>query len=314
MHHKVLVTAPASSANLGPGFDVFALALQKPSDRLRITAESSPTFRLKLRVASDPPLSSSRENAAYAVSESIAKEFGVRANVTLTLEKGVPVGVGLGSSAASGVAAAVGMNRLFGLKMNDSELLLQAGRGELVSSGTVHYDNVAASFAGGFVIVSDGKKPVVRRFAAPTSMRLCLVTPTISLPPRKTEFARSILPKQVELRKLVHNLSMASLIVYGFARGDIDSIGEGMRDEVIEPARSGMIPAYEQVRSSALRAGASGVCISGAGPSMLAVIDQTRARPARVLDAMLNAFKRSGVSAEGFVTVVGDGARVVEVV
>jgi len=310
---EVFAEAPASSANLGPGFDVFALAFREPKDTIHLSAEKSD--RLTISIVQGRgiriPLNV-EENAAGAVAEAIAKDFGVKAEVKLRIWKGVPIGIGMGSSAASSAAGAVAMNEIFDLDMPKEELIYYAGEGERTASGTAHYDNVSASIMGGFVIVKGGDRPRVISFRAPKDLALCIATPVVKLPTRKTEYARSILPKTTSLKSMVQNVASASTIVSGFALKDIGLIGDGMNDRIVEKARKRLIPAYDMVKSEAIRAGASGVCISGAGPSILAVVDSRKMKVSNVLDAMIASFRRAGVRANGFVTRVGDGAKIVE--
>jgi len=310
---RVVAVAPASSANLGPGFDVFAVALERPMDRLTLSAEKSSKTEALLKVRGVSGVSvRAEENAASYVALSMARDRGIHTLLRIELKKGIPVGVGLGSSAASSVAAALAVGELFELELSQTELLRYAALGERLSSGTAHYDNVAASLVGGFsVTINDGDRPHVIRYSPPRALKLCLATPVVALPKRKTEFARSLLPSVTKLSAAVHNLSMASAIVSGFARGDVQLIGYGMRDEIVEPARAGMIPGFHEVRRAAIQSGASGVCISGAGPTLLAVADSQKTSPPTILKAMLSAFGNAGVEATGFITKVGGGARVV---
>jgi len=110
----------------------------------------------------------------------------------------------------------------------------------------------------------------------------------------------------------VANVANASLMVAGFAQKDIKLIGKGMADRAVEQARKSMIPGFDRVRGQAMRAGAEGVCISGAGPSMLAIVDKRKSQPRTVLGAMLYAFGKEGVKSNGYVTRIGRGARVVK--
>lgn len=307
---KVTVESPASSANLGPGFDVFALALARPSDRITLRSEKSGKLRVAIRqvVGATIPVTATK-NSAGAVCLAIAEDRGIRESIAVDISKGVPIGMGMGSSGASAAAAAVAMNELFDLDMSSDDLIFYAGKGEEATSGAAHYDNVSAAVLGGFVVVVAGNRPSAIRFDPPENMSLCVVTPAVKLPERKTEYARSLIPKKVELKMMVSNVANASLVVSGFARGDTDLIGRGMNDRVIEEARKRMIPGYDAVKRSATQAGAAGACISGAGPSILAVVDRGKVRPSAVLDAMILRFEREGVKADGFVTKVGDGAR-----
>ncbi len=307
------VEAPASSANLGPGFDVFALALSKPKDRIALTMERSSIFRIRIEKMSDSAIPvSAKRNGAGVAALALASDYGLKADLRMKIWKGVPIGLGMGSSAASAAAAVVAVSKLFELGMARDEMVYYAGKGEAVTSGAAHYDNVAAAIAGGFVIVRVGERPSTITFRAPKNLSLVLVTPEVALPAQKTAYARSLLPESTSLRKMVGNIANASTMVAGFALKEIRMIGEGMNDLVVEEARKVMIPGYDQVKSEALSSGAVGVCISGAGPSMLAALDSKRTEPRSVLRAMVGAFRRSGVDAKGFVTTAGDGARVVD--
>jgi homoserine kinase len=315
---QIRVEAPASSANLGPGFDVFALALDSPRDSVRLRVGSaagarSPSVKMAGVTGLDVP-SSELENGACVVCLEMARQLGVRKEIVVELEKRVPIGLGMGSSGASAAAAAVAMNELLGLGLSSDELIFYAGKGEAVTSGSPHYDNVSASILGGFVVVRGGagERPTAVRFAPPAGLAVCVATPVVSLPRRKTEYARSLLPESVPLETLVENVANASLMVSGFAKKDIKLIGKGMTDRAVEQARKSMIPGYDHVKSRAIGAGAEGVCISGAGPSMLAIVDKGRAQPRKVLEAMLAVFGREGVESSGYVTRIGKGARVVK--
>jgi homoserine kinase len=309
---RVVVETCASSANIGPGFDVFALALAKPSERLSLSASSSDRFEIKIHDSTGILPTSTERNAAGKVVVGLAHRYKLKAAVKVVLDKRIPIGVGLGSSGASAAAAAFAMNQAFDLGMDNDDLVYHAGEGEFAASGAAHYDNVAASVYGGFVIVGGKKKPDCIMIRPPRSLKLCIATPVVKLPARKTEFARSILPRSVPLSKVTKGVSRASLVVAGFVSGNIDLIGRGLHDDIVESARQQLIPGYSRVKESALSAGASGVCISGAGPSVLALVEAQKSNPAQVLHEMLSTFSGGGTKATGFVTKPGRGARVVE--
>jgi homoserine kinase len=302
----VTVEAPASSANLGCGFDVFALALAEPKDRLTLQRAQS---RVSLTVSGSAQLAKEpKGNVAGAVATAIMAEHGVKCGVSMTLFKGVPVGAGLGSSAASSVAAAVGTNRLFRLGLREKEIIRFAGLGERLASGTAHYDNVAASLAGGFVIVRQGLD--FAKLGPPKGMALCLVTPKVRLPKEKTKFARSLLPKEVTMERAVAVIRAAGTMVHGFAAGNLEEIGQAMEESLVDDRRAVMIPGLDDVRRAAVSHGAAGVCISGAGPTLLAVCPKLSG--GRVLEEMEKAFRLAGIRSSGFTTVAGRGCRVIE--
>jgi homoserine kinase len=253
------------------------------------------------------PLEPSK-NGAGVVCMAMARDHRIGGRIRIELSKGVPIGLGMGSSGASAAAAACAMNRLFELGLDNDHLILYAGMGEAATSGAAHYDNVAASLLGGFVVVRPGERPSAIRFDAPASMGLCIVTPSLKFPERKTEYFRSVVPRTVVLGDMTSNVANASLIISGFARGDIGLIGAGMDDRVVEAARKKLIPGFDRAKERARSAGAAGVCISGAGPSMLAITDNRRCDPRAVVDAMIDGFREDGVGATGYVTTAGEGA------
>jgi homoserine kinase len=309
---EVIVEAPASSANLGPGFDVLALALANPVDRLAIRRDddAKPGLRLALEEGPSTPAELA-DNSAGAVALKIAKDHGIKSGVTMALQKGVPVGVGLGSSAASSVCAVIGMNECFDLRLSATEAIDYAVVGEETASGARHFDNVAAALLGGVVVVRSAGEVDVTRIGSPKGLGLCVVTPKLALPKKKTEFARSLIPKSVNLQDVTRNVSMAASLVLGFQAGNAGLVGKGMHDFIVEPSRASMIPGIEKVRARALEGGASGVCISGAGPTMLAVFDSEKSEGSVILKAMISGFKEAGVTATGFESRIGGGARVV---
>lgn len=308
---RIAVDAPASSANLGSGFDVFAIGLKDPRDRIELCVSESQQRVISLNYTNGYVFPNSDITAAGAVVKAIAKKFDIKSNIDVTVNNRIPIGVGLGSSAASSVGTAVAMNRLFGLGLTEERLLSYAVEGEFAASGARHYDNIAGSLQGGFRIVHQDPLKTVG-FPPPNGLAIIVVTPEVELPVRKTEYARSLLPKNLELGSMTKNISLASRVVAGFAKGDVAMIGSGLGDAVVEPARKAMIPWFKEVRSSALEAGAAGVFISGAGPSMIAVVDSLLLEPQRVRKAMTERFAMHSILTKSFVTTVGGGARIAE--
>jgi homoserine kinase len=310
-HKRVIIKAPATTANLGPGFDVFGLALEQPSDKVTIStipegvkikvtglsAETIPTFP--------------EQNTAGLVAIQILAEFSLKLGVLVEVEKGVMPGMGLGSSAAPAAAVAYGLNRLFDLKMDNKQLIRLAAKGEIASAGFEHADNVSAAIYGDFVIVKSYNPLEIVSLKSPPEMEVCIAFPHI-VTPSKTEKARSIVSKMVSIAKLVHNVGNAAAIASGFAIGDVDLIGESMSDAVVEPARAELIPGYEQVRENAFKAGACGVAVSGAGPAMVAVVNKMKANAHKVADVMREGFESAGVDATAFATRPGKGVRLLE--
>ena len=289
MADSVTVRAPCSTANLGPGFDVFGLALDAYYHELRLKKGGSGiTIVGPDSVPADPA-----KNSAGLVIKEMAKKFRIRTGLVLEIRKGVPTGYGMGSSAASAAAAAVAFDALFKLGLDGNSLVHYAGMGEVASAGSVHYDNVAASVLGGFVIVRTDPLDVTT-VPPPRDLILCVAIPRIAVPKKKTEASRRVLPKQVRMSDHVKNLSNASALAAGFVKRDVSLIGSSVRDVIVEPARKHLIPGFDSVKKRAVRAGAMAVTISGAGPSVIAFASAS-SKPKKILSAMKAGFASEGI-------------------
>src|SRR5579875_1085744 len=258
MLRRVGAISPASSANLGAGFDVFAVALKEPYDYVEVERTDRKEIELVIDSKQKDIPHDAEKNVATAVAKRIVQDYSIRYGLKIKIRKGVPVGVGLGSSAASSVASALAVNKLFELGLDDSQLINYASYGEFVASGVAHKDNVAASLLGGFIMLNSNNK----------------------LTFKKTEYSRSILPKQIPIEDAVMSISGASYIAAGFLLDDADMIGRGMMSSFVDKVRSKLIDGFEEVKDSAIKKGASGVCLSGAGPSVIAIVDRRKAEPA----------------------------------
>jgi homoserine kinase len=289
------VRAPATSANLGSGFDVFGVALDRPADVVRVEKADETTIDVTgigaTYIPTDPDA-----NTVGAVAEALDAPAHIR------IDKGVRPSSGLGSSAASAAAAALALNRLYDRGLTRKELVPVAAEGEAVVSGEAHSDNVAPSLLGGFTIASGGDITAVD-----ASIPLVACLPEIAV---STRDARRVVPSTAEMTDLVDTVGHAATLTVGMCRSDPELVGEGMTDEVVTPARAGLISGYTQVRSAALEAGATGVTVSGAGPSVIAACYAADRRT--VAGAMVDAFSDVGVDARAYQTRIGRGAEVLE--
>lgn len=288
---EITVAAPASTANLGPGFDVFGLALDCFADIVSVTKTDKPG----ITITGDDIPTDPAKNTAGIVAGMMTRDLGLPGGLDISITKNVPVGCGLGSSAASAAAAAVAVNMLFDLRLDSNAIVKFAGAGEMASAGTIHYDNVAASAIGNFVLVKTDPLDIIT-VSPPRDLVLCVSIPLGQRDiEKKTEKARKVLPPSVSLRDHVYNMSNAAAMVSGFFTGDLKLIGSAMRDVIVEPARGRTIPGYDAVRRHAMDAGALGVAISGAGPSMIAFVSGARDAEA-VSSSMRKAYDLLGLA------------------
>jgi homoserine kinase len=299
---KVTVKAPSSTANLGPGFDVFGLAIDAFYDTITLTKTKS-----GIKIITDDNIPTNPEkNTAGLVVKNMKKKFKIKDGIEIKIKKGIPAGYGMGSSAASAAATAVAFDKLFGLKLNGNSLVEFSGSGEKASAGTIHYDNVAASVLGGFVIVKTNPLDVIR-IEPPTNLRMCIAVPTINVPKKKTKVSRGVIPKKIKLSDSILNLSNAAAIVAGFMKKDPEIIGNSIKDVIVEPARQHMIPGFVKVKENAIKAGALGVTISGAGPSVIA-FSKSSANLKKISLAMAKGFASTNTKCQTVICKPSNGA------
>jgi homoserine kinase len=316
MAKSCTAAAPASTANLGPGFDVFGLGLDPLEDIVKIDKMPGISRQLSIHVSGENYMSIPTDadyNSAGLVIKKISTDFNISSDLQVTVLKRVPAGFGMGSSAASAAAAAIAFNGLFDLKIEKEKLIEYAAEGEIASAGTKHYDNVSGAILGGFVIVRTRPQLEFIRIAPPEDLVLVIAAPAVTQSVRKTEVARSVLPEHVPLSNVVHNVSAASTVVAGFALNDIEMIARGINDVIVEPARMFMIPSYDAVKRNALRSGALAVTISGAGPSMISFLN-TDKNALKVAQSMAAGFREAKIESMTYVCKPSGGAKIISTI
>jgi len=298
---RVRVFAPATVANVASGFDVLGFALESPGDAVRLTRSADRGVRV-LSVTGDDgklPLDPKKNTAAVAVAaflDRIGNPFGV----DVELEKRMPLSSGLGSSAASAVAAVTAANLLAGTPLSPVELLPFTTEAERVACGSAHADNVAPSLLGGFVLIRSYDPLDVVRLPVPAGLSCAVVHPHTEL---RTEDARRVLKKEIRLSDAIRQWGNLAALVAALYNGDLALLGRSLQDVVAEPARSLLIPGFAQVKAAALAAGALGCSISGSGPSVFALCAST-AEAARAGAAMAAAFKAAGLASDLYLSAV----------
>lgn len=289
------VRAPATTANLGSGFDTFGAALSGPADVIRVARADRTTITVTGSGAQYIP-----EDPANNVVGVVARELGVTAEIRI--DKGVRPASGMGSSAASAAGAALALAALYDLPHTRRDLIPVAAEGEALVAGQAHADNVAPALLGGFAVVrADG---VV---AVDADVPLVVALPAA---PVSTEDARAVVPDRVSMDTAVETVGSAATLVAGMCRDDPGLVGRGMRESAVTPARAALIDGYDVARAAASEAGATGVTVSGAGPAVVAACHPGDRRA--VAAAMIEAFDGAGVSARAFQTAIGDGATVLD--
>jgi len=308
LKNSVTVTAPSSTANLGPGFDVFGLALDAFYDQIKLSKKKTKGVKI---ISNDAIPNNPDKNTAGLVAKAMLKKFKIKSGVEIEIKKGVPPGYGMGSSAASASATAIAFDKLFKLNLDPFSLVKFAGEGEKASAGSIHYDNVAASVLGGFVIVLTEDPFNIIKIDPPKNLRLCIAIPKIDVPEKKTKVSRSMIPKKIKISDGIKNLTYATAIVAGFMNKDPELIGSSIRDVIVEPVRKRMIPGFDHVKKNALAAGALGVTISGAGPSIIAFAKKS-SNLQKICSSMEKGFSKANTNCQTIICKPTSGAKVIK--
>jgi homoserine kinase len=247
-----LVRVPASSANLGPGYDAMAAAV---SLHLELEVEETGEFSLE---PGGLEVSTGRDNLVVRAFESLHSADGI----AFRLRSEIPLARGLGSSAAAIVAGLFAADHLFELALSKQEMLARAAELE------GHPDNVAAAIHGGFVVCGDGEDgaPLAARFDPPEGLEGIVVIPPEEV---STRLAREAIPAEVPLADALANVAAAALLVLGLRSADLDLVGRGLHDAIHQPRRRHLYPRSMEIVDSATKLGALGATISGAGPTVL---------------------------------------------
>ncbi len=294
MHEKILVKSPASIANLGPGFDILAIAIEGSHDKVLVEPLEEP--RIMVDADGVPP---GRDNAAYAVAEHMLGRHCPAYGVRIRVWKGVPVSAGLGSSGATSAAVAYALNELFGLNLASKDLLEAAAEGEYLVAGARHYDNIAASLLGGLVVIGRHAGLGVLRLE-PLGVWFGIIVMR-SEEEGKTGLARSLLPKHLRLEDHVKQASAMASLLASVHMNDPVLFGRAVSiDYVAEPVRKTMIPLYDELKEAALKEGALGFNISGAGPSVF-IVHNDRDEAERIAAELVQRLSSNGVDAEPLV-------------
>lgn len=302
--------APATVANVSCGFDVFGFAVEAPGDEVILTLTDTPGVRI-MRIEGDGgrlPRDINKNTAAVPV-VNFLRTIGSDQGVEIVLKKNLPLGSGMGSSAASSVAALVGINHLMGEPFAKKDLLPFAMEAERIACGSGHADNVAPSLMGGFVLIRGYDPLDVVNIPTPDSLYCTLVHPHIEL---NTQDSREVLRRNIALKDAIIQWGNIAGLVAGLMKPDFGLISRSLKDVIAEPIRSMLIPGFDRIKQSAVDNGALGSGISGSGPTIFA-LSTDAATAGKVGEAIKQEFARFQLNSEVFVSrISGKGALVLD--
>jgi len=308
--------APATVANVAVGFDILGFAIESVGDEITVSLTDDQTVRITqvrdltgVSAALEVPLEAKRNAATVGLikfREDLQLDFGFQ----VELRKGIPLGSGMGGSAASTVGALVAANSLLETPLARESLMPYALLGEEVASAAIHADNLAPCLLGGLTLVLSTDPFRFVSLPVPAELLAVVVHPHIRL---DTRHARRILQPNISLADHVRQSASLGGFIAGCFRDDVEMIRHSLADFLIEPQRASLIPGFAEVKAAALAQGALGVSISGSGPSVFALVNTPDAA-ARVRDAMVESFRVHGSSdADSWTSPVNQqGARIID--
>ena len=277
----IRIKIPATTANLGPGFDTLGMALDV-YNIVEVKEEEGKGLNIQIIGLGEGILPTNKENIVYQAAEKVFQQVGIYPrNLQMRLTNNIPLSRGLGSSAAAIVGGIVAGNLLTGNHLPMEELLKIATKIE------GHPDNVAPALLGGLVIsCMEGDEVVYLRLEPSQQLKAVVAIPEFHL---STEKARQVLPKEVSFQDAVFNTSRVALLIAAITSGNWDILHFATQDRLHQSYRSSLIPGMEEVFKASKEAGAKAVTISGAGPSLLALATENTEEIAK---AMENAFSK----------------------
>lgn len=297
---RVHVFAPATVANMICGFDVLGFAIDEPGDEVYMRRVDQPGVRLVDITGDDGRLP--REAEKNTVSASVLtflRHIGkTDIGLEIELHKHMPIGSGLGSSAASTVAGLFAVNTLLGSPLSRRELLPFAVQGEALACGHGHADNVAPALLGGIALIRGYDPLDVVTLPAPPALHASVVFPHVDVPTRD---ARQMIRTKVALKDAVMQWGNIAGLVAGLFTADYELIGRSMHDVLIEPTRAILIPEFYEMRRLAMEAGALSFGISGSGPSVFA-FTQNRDQAASITNVIQAHLNERGIESNGYVS------------
>ena len=310
MAKSIKAFAPATVANVACGFDVLGFAVESPGDEVEVILRDDDKLIIESITGDGGLLSTDvEENTVSLVIREYLRELGSNQGVSIKLHKGMPLKSGLGSSAASSVVGVWALNQLLGKPMEDADLLKFAMEGERLACGSAHADNVGPALLGGFVLVRSYDPLDVIQLPTPDQLYATIIHPHIEV---KTKDARSILREEVPLSRAVEQWGNLAGMVTGLMKSDYDLIGRSLKDVIVEPIRSLLIPGFHSIKEAALNEEALGCSISGSGPSIFALSD-SKEKAQKIASAMTEACDKNNIESEVFVSKVNQiGPRVIE--
>lgn len=306
----VTAFAPATVANVSCGFDILGFAIGDMGDRVKVSLSDQPGLRV-VSITGDGgrlPLEAEKNTCTVAI-QAFLDRLNADQGLNISLMKGLPLGSGMGSSAASAAAALMAVNELMGTPFTKTELVPFAMEAERVACGAAHADNVAPSILGGFVLIRDYAPLDIVKLPVPEGLYTTLIHPHIEL---RTADSRSVLRRQISLQDAVVQSGNIAGLISALYTSDLKLLGRSLKDVIAEPYRALLIPGFYELREAIQKVGALGSGISGSGPTLF-VLSESREIAAAVAKVSEEVYAKIGLGVDVSVAEVNPiGAYVIE--
>ena len=264
---EIKVFSPASIANLSCGYDILGVCLDNVGDEITVKKTRKKGITIK-KVTGEKLSTDISINVAGVSASALLNETKVDCGFEIEIHKGIKPGSGIGSSAASSAGSVYAINKLIGEPYTNKELIKFAMCGEMAASDSKHADNVAAILLGGFTFVRNSIENDYFKLNTPPEIVFTVIHPKIVL---KTKDSRAVVKKQVSMKDMIEQSANLGAFVSGLYTENYNLIGRSIKDIIIEPLRSVLIPKFQEIKSASISTGALGCGISGSGPSVFAM-------------------------------------------
>ncbi len=303
----IKVSAPATTSNIGPGFDIFGLALKEPHDIVEgrkipsgivISEVTGPGADI---IPKDP-----KKNSVAIAAQAVLDRCGAKFGIEIKITKGIRPGSGIGSSGASAAGGAYLANLMCGEKLSKQETVLCAAHAEDVTSGGLHADNVAPCILGGFTVIRSYEPFEVISIRPPEDLGVVLALPDVII---YTSDSRKVVPHEVSIKDMTYQIGNASALVYAMTVGDLGLIGRSVKDIIVEPARAHLIPYLKEAENIAMSHGALASFLGGSGPCVVTFYDKKTHNGEIIADSIKDLYSKNGMKCDTWVTECGQGCR-----
>lgn len=307
MSEWIRIAAPATTSNIGAGFDIFGIAIDEPYDIIEgrkiekgmvITEITGPGSE---NIPTDP-----EQNSVTIAASEVLKLAGADFGIEIKIKKGIRPCSGIGSSGASASGGAYLAHIMTGEKLPIKDVVYCAAKAEGWTSGGIHADNVAPCILGNFTIIHSYDPFEVFSIKPPEDLGIVAALPDVMVP---TSESRKVLPEKVPIKDLVFHLGHATSLVHAMHTGDLDLIARSVKDCIFEPARAKLVPHLKEAEQAAMDAGASVSFLGGSGPAVIAFFKKSEGKGQQIADAIKKVYSDNNMNCDVWVTSCGTGCR-----